>query len=130
MYLVKQTRQIHRLLITLSAGILSSILMLSAPAYSDDIGDWRKQVSKTFAKNHIYPRSAIAREIEGRARVQIIISRAGEVLDYEIIESSGEAVLDKTIPRLMKRVTPLPTPPSSLENSDLTFVIPITWQAK
>lgn len=130
MYLVKQTRQIHRLLSILSAGILSGILMLSTPAYSDEVGDWRKKVSKAFAKNHIYPRSAIAREIEGRARVQIIISRAGEVLDYEIIESSGENVLDKAIPRLMKRVTPLPTPPNSLANSDLTFVIPITWQAK
>ncbi len=130
MYLVNKTRQIHRLIIKIAAGILSSILLFSAPAFSDEVSDWRKQVSRSIAKNHIYPRSAIAREIEGTARVQLVITRAGEVTSFEVVQPSGQSVLDKTIPRLIKRISPLPAPPSSLADADLTFVIPVTWQAK
>jgi len=98
------------------------------PVYADEIKDWRVKVVKKIAKKHIYPRSAISREIEGKARVKVFLDREGVITNFEIVQPSGESILDKAIPKMMKKLTPLPKPPASLPDAKLTFVIPITWR--
>lgn len=112
----------------LFAGLMAAALVLSTPVFANDVGAWRKKVVKLIAKKHIYPRSAISREIEGKARVQVTISRTGEITNYEVVEPSGQGVLDKAIPKMMKKLNPFPAPPDSMPDANLTFVIPITWR--
>ncbi len=110
------------------AGFMATALVLSTPVFADDIGDWRKKVVKLIAKKHIYPRSAISREIEGKARVKVTLARNGDITNYEIVEPSGQGVLDKAIPKMMDKLNPMPAPPDSMPDANLTFVIPITWR--
>jgi len=120
--------RMKKLTATLTLAALVSIGFASSAAYGDDVKNWRVKVVKKIAKKHIYPRSAISREIEGKARVKVTIVRTGEITDFEIVQPSGKSILDKAIPKMIKNLTPLPPPPDSLPDSSLSFVIPITWR--
>ncbi|WP_417456634.1 TonB family protein [Kordiimonas sp.] len=104
------------------------LLLNAAPAFADEIKDWQREIVKKIIKTHIYPRSAIAREIEGSAKVQVTIDRTGKIMSYDITEPSGEDQLDKVIPKMMEKLDPLPEPPASLPDGNLSFVIPIAWR--
>lgn len=106
----------------------ASIAGVSSSVQADEIKDWRVSVVKQIAKKHIYPRSAISREIEGKARVRITMARSGEITNFEILEPTGQSILDKTIPKIIKKLSPLPEPPASLPDDKLSFVIPFTWR--
>jgi len=120
--------RIKALITAIAFVAIASVGFTSTAAYADDLKDWRVKVVKKIAKKHIYPRSAISREIEGKARVQITIARSGEITNFEILEPSGKRILDAAIPKMIKKLTPLPSPPDSLKDANLTFVIPITWR--
>jgi len=117
----------RKILLAVSIGLFSSSFMVSTQVVADDVSDWRKQVSKAFIKSHIYPRAALSRELEGKARVQVTISRSGEITTYEVVEPTGQPSLDKVIPKMMGKLNPLPAPPASLADNDLVFVVPISW---
>lgn len=113
----------------LAAFTATALLLLNAaPAFADDVKDWQREIVKKIIKTHIYPRSAIAREIEGSAKVQVTIDRTGKIVSYDITEPSGEDQLDKVIPKMMEKLDPLPSPPDSLPDGNLSFVIPIAWR--
>lgn len=117
-------KQFRLLLVILCAGAV----LVSVPAYANDIKDWQKKIVKKIVKSHIYPRSAIAREIEGRAKVSVTIDRTGKITGFEVTEPTGESQLDNVIPKMMEKMDPLPAPPDSLPDSNLTFTIPIAWR--
>ncbi|WP_417450172.1 TonB family protein [Kordiimonas sp.] len=113
----------------LAAGALTvGIAAGAVPVAADEIQDWQRDIVKKIIKTHIYPRSAIAREIEGSAKVQVTIDRSGKITGYDIVEPSGQAQLDKVIPKMMEKLDPLPSPPASLPDGNLSFVIPIAWR--
>ncbi|MCK0069371.1 energy transducer TonB [Kordiimonas laminariae] len=111
-----------------AATLIAASFAIAAPVQADERSDWTKAIAKKVAKSHVYPRSAIQREIEGRAKVRITIDRAGAITNYEVVEPTGKKVLDKVIPRMVKKMSPLPTPPGSVGDNDLTFILPITWR--
>ena len=112
------------ILATLCAGAV----LVSVPAYANDIKDWQKDIVRKIVKSHLYPRSAISREIEGRAKVSVTIDRTGKITGYEVVEPTGESQLDDIIPKMMEKMDPLPAPPDSLSDNNLTFTIPIAWR--
>ena len=120
--------RMKKLMVATTLAAIVSMGGFTTAAFSDDIADWRKKVSKRIAKKHIYPRSAISREIEGKARVRVTMLRTGEIAGFEIIQPSGESILDKAIPKMMGKLSPLPAPPDSMPDDKLVFVIPITWR--
>lgn len=114
--------------LAMGAALSLAFVATATPVFADDIQDWQREIVKQIIKTHIYPRSAIAREIEGSAKVQVSIDRSGKILSFEITEPSGEDQLDKVIPKMMEKLDPLPAPPDSLPDGNLTFVIPIAWR--
>jgi protein TonB len=128
MYLKPFVTRMKTTAIAASIVVAASFGGTSGAVQADDIKDWRVKVVKQIAKRHIYPRSAISREIEGRARVRVTLARSGEITNFEVIEPTGESILDKTIPKMMEKLNPLPAPPDALSDDKLTFVIPITWR--
>ena len=112
------------------AAFAIALFSVSAPssAAPEDVKKWYTKIAKKIAKKHVYPRSAISREIEGKAKVKLTVSRDGEIVSFEIKQSSGASILDKAIPKMMKRLNPLPKPPAGVPDSKLTLVIPITWR--
>jgi protein TonB len=114
--------------LAMAAAVSLVFVAQATPVLADDIQDWQREIVKQIIKTHIYPRSAIAREIEGSAKVQVTIDRTGKILGYEITEPSGQDQLDKVIPKMMEKLDPLPAPPDSLPDGNLSFVIPIAWR--
>lgn len=109
----------------LFVGVAAGVLATPVQA---DVKGWQKQIIKKIVKSHIYPRAAIAREIEGRAKVSVTIDRTGKILAFEVLEPTGKSQLDKVIPKMMEKMDPLPAPPDDLPDSNLTFTIPISWR--
>ncbi|RMF13215.1 MAG: energy transducer TonB [Alphaproteobacteria bacterium] len=99
----------------------------NAPAHAATKQDWLKAVARTVAKKQTYPRSALMREIEGAAKIRITVDRSGRITAFEIVQKTGESILDKELERLVKRIDPLPAPPSAAGDGDLTLTIPVVW---
>jgi len=107
-----------------------SFFMFSATitgANASEIKSWQKKIVKLVAKKQVYPRAAMRKELEGRAKVSVMIDRSGAIQNFDLVQSTGHAVLDKEVPKLMGRISPLPTPPASLSDAQLTFVLPLSW---
>ncbi|SRR5690606_14172363 len=96
-------------------------------ARADEIAAWQKSVVSVIAQKQVYPRAAMSQEIEGRARVKVTIDRSGNITGYEMIEGTGHELLDAEVIRLKDRINPLPKPPASLSDANLTFVLPLSW---
>ncbi len=107
---------------------LGTMTVATATAAADEVKDWRRSLAKLVAKKQVYPRSGLSREIEGDARVRVTIDRSGTLVNYEITQPTGHAILDRAVEKLMKRIDPMPEPPASLDEAQLTFVLPLRWQ--
>ena len=115
-------KHLNRFLMALAAF---GFVFAAAPAQADDMKDWQIAVVKSVAKNQRYPRSAIAREIEGKAKVRLVVSADGSITSSEIVEATGEDILDKEIPKLVEKLNPLPALPNG--QTEMSFVLPLTW---
>ncbi len=104
-----------------------AVSTLTSPVLANDVASWQKSVVSLVAKKQVYPREAMSKEIEGRARVKVTIDRSGAITGYEAVEKTGNAILDAEIEKLKDRINPLPTPPASLSDANLTFVLPLSW---
>ena len=96
-------------------------------ASAQDISSWQKSVTQKIAKKQTYPRAALRKELEGKVQVEINIDRDGNIVAHSVTQSSGHDVLDREVPKLMKRVNPLPAPPADVTDSQLTLVVPLAW---
>ena len=94
---------------------------------ANDKKSWLHAVAVRIAKKHVYPRAALMKEVEGKAKVRVSVGRDGTLVSYDIVQPTGQRLLDRELPKMMKRIDPLPKPPAGLSDSDLTFVIPVSW---
>lgn len=104
-----------------------AITSMTGVANAADLSGWQKDVAQSIAKKQTYPRAALRKEVEGKIQVEINVDREGNILAHSIKSSSGHDVLDREIPKLMKRVSPLPTPPADVSDSQLSLVVPLAW---
>ncbi len=103
-------------------------MTISAPANAQDMKGWQKKLVSQIRKKQTYPRAALSREIEGKAKVKVTIDKGGNILNYEIVQPTGKSVLDKEVPRLMERLNPMPALPDGYAKDTLTFTLPISWR--
>ncbi len=108
-------------------AIALGFFVQAGPASASSLDNWQNSVAQSVASKQIYPRTALIREMEGVARVRVTMDRSGAIQSYEVIESTGHKILDGEISRLMDRVNPLPKPPQSLSEAELTFDLPLSW---
>ncbi|MFC4346340.1 energy transducer TonB [Kordiimonas lipolytica] len=106
--------------------LVASFLGFSSPAIlADAMTDWQRAVVEKVRAKQGYPRLAVARQIEGRAKVRLTVAADGTISNYEILEATGEDVLDRAIPPLIGKLSPLPPLPGG--QSEMTFVLPLNW---
>ncbi|PHZ83247.1 energy transducer TonB [Paremcibacter congregatus] len=118
----------HMIKIAVATALISLPFVSVNSASANEVADWQGKVGQKIAKKQIYPRSAMRKEIEGSAKIKVSIARTGEIKNFEMIEKTGHDVLDQEVPKLMDRLNPLPTPPASLTDDQLSFVMPISWR--
>ncbi len=64
----------------------------------------------------------------GRAVVAFSLSPGGGVRSAEIVQSSGDATMDKSVLRSVARSEPFPKPPAGLTPAQLHFVVPFEFR--
>jgi len=119
--------KLSKLMVSVIVASTMAFAGFAASANAQDISGWQKSVAKKIAKKQTYPRAALRKELEGKIKVEINVDRDGNILAHSVTESSGHDVLDREIPKLMKRVSPLPAPPADASDSQLTMVVPLAW---
>lgn len=116
-------KKINRITV-LMASILAFVAF-GVSANASDINSWKRAVAKKVASKQKYPRAALAREIEGKAKVRLFVAADGSITTHEIVEETGQSVLDREIPKLVKKLNPLPALPE--DRAQISFVLPLTW---
>jgi len=86
---------------------------------------WQKDVSRILARNQGYPTQLIEEGIEGTVRVRVQIGMDGTILAQQIVESSGNPILDDEAVDLMRRIS-FPKLPENKESVSLT--IPLSYR--
>ncbi|NVJ96940.1 MAG: energy transducer TonB [Alphaproteobacteria bacterium] len=114
--------------IRLLSFVVASFVVVSLTPVADaatSMEDWQRAVVKKVLAKQGYPRLAVARQIEGKAKVRLTIDADGTISNYEVVEPTGQDVLDRSIPSLIGKLSPLPPLPDG--KTDLTFVLPLSW---
>jgi len=91
---------------------------------------YSSQILASTNRNVVYPRRAESRNQTGKVLVSLTVNRKGEVLNKEVIESSGHRLLDKASLKAIDRVGTFPGMPEILPRDEFTTQIPITFILK
>lgn len=111
--------------VVLGAQLLVPTQVTAAPYVVTDEVAWQKAIAAKLVKNFRYPRSAIRKGIEGKALVEVKIDATGAITGFDVLTPTGQGSLDREIPKLMKRLNPLPAPPGGAPTS---VKLPLSWR--
>lgn len=94
---------------TLAAnGPLAGLANAAQPDLKPDF-DWlRRYLADRIRENRRYPGEARRRGWEGQVLIRAVIGGKGDLLEAEIVRSSGHAVLDDEALATLRRVMPVP----------------------
>ena len=87
-----------------------------------------RQVIARIQKVKRYPESARRNNLEGTAKIEVILSGDGKVNSVSLITASGYTVLDEEAIGMIKRAAPFPKIPEELEISEMKLVLPIVFR--
>lgn len=88
---------------------------------------WENLVLARLLRNKRYPGEAEAAGEEDVVYVRITVDRAGNVLDSAIVRSRHFLPLDNGALDLVRRSSPLPSPPASISSNTVQFVVPVNY---
>jgi periplasmic protein TonB len=110
-----------------SAAVPPSGPTLPPTTSTQEIGtEYRRALSAWLERHKVYPEAARRRGEEGGAVLRFRIDRAGRVLDYRLIRSTGYPELDAAIDRMMHSAT-LPPFPAGMVQSEIAVSVPIRF---
>lgn len=92
------------------------------------LAGYGKTIGGVVTKYREYPRIAQIRGWQGRVLVRIHFARKGVVTNMTVVESSGHAVLDQQALDMLKRASPFPPAPQSLEGREFSVTVPIVFR--
>lgn len=88
--------------------------------YLSELQSWLARYKK-------YPYSARRRGLEGRAILRFTVARSGDVLDYRLDQSTGAAILDREVEKMIERAQPLPPFPPEMDGETFDVSMPIKF---
>ncbi len=77
-----------------------------------------------------YPYGAQQRREQGTVRLHFVINRAGHVLSFQVVGSSGWADLDNEALDLIQRAQPLPPIPKDYPGETLDLIVPVVFSLR
>lgn len=77
-----------------------------------------------------YPRSARLRREEGIAQLRFTMDRAGNVLGFRLVSSSGHESLDAEVTAMLERAAPLPPLPAEMPQARLELIVPVAFELR
>ncbi len=112
------------------SGTLPRIHRLSAASTMRDKGawykeDWRKKIERIGNLN--YPDEARRQKLYGSLRLLVSINRDGTIYEVQVLESSGEPILDQAAQRIVRLAAPYAPFSGDLADIDRLEIIR-TWR--
>jgi pilus assembly protein CpaC len=89
--------------------------------------EYIQQVSEYLSNNIFYPWAAKQAELQGTVVLNLHLTKAGDLLDSNIGESSGYSILDENTMSIARRIAPYPSFPRDMSEQDLWVQIPIVY---
>lgn len=111
-----------------AAACAALVSVTAFTAVADDMNSdaqWNQMVRQELAKIQSYPTRALEQGVEGTVKLRVEVATDGRVEDYEIVEGSGSAILDRAVARMAARLDRLPAPASA---SDASFIVPLSFK--
>lgn len=115
------------------AELLASIGPLDVPAVEAVIdpdlllGDYKREAMKLFRKNQFYPPKAFKDKLTGEGVVRAIVDKSGNMVSVEVVESTGERLLDRAMVDMVTKSMPLPTLPAELPDERYNIDVPVRF---
>jgi TonB family protein len=88
---------------------------------------YSSQVWRRIADAKFYPRTARKREMEGKPVVEFELRSDGQLMNYFIVRSSSNKILDKAAIDAVKNASPYPGIPKPLKLKSIRFKLPISF---
>ena len=88
---------------------------------------WLGKLSAHLERRKRYPRTAMARKMEGVVQIRFLVAPDGTVLASEIVRSSGTPDLDGEALDLLRRASPVPPPPPEIKT---LVTVPISFSLR
>ncbi|MEC8426856.1 MAG: TonB family protein, partial [Pseudomonadota bacterium] len=89
---------------------------------------YQSELLRHTYKNIRYPSRAVERGQEGSIRVEITVTRDGQLAAMQELENSKFSLLNKAAKRSIERSSPYPPVPEDLEGEEFTFTLPIVFR--
>jgi protein TonB len=94
-------------------------------AFAAYMRGWTDRIERVGNLN--YPEEARRRGLHGDVLLTVVLNLDGSIKNIQVIQSSGEAVLDRAAERIVRLAAPFPPAPHSAERID-ELNITRTWQ--
>lgn len=98
-----------------------------SPQQLDARQQWEQLLYAHLEHYKRYPRQALRANQQGMPIIALTMDRNGQVLEVELIHSSGARTLDSEALLLARRAEPLPLPPPQVRGNPLRISIPIAF---
>lgn len=93
--------------------------------------NWRSRISGRLNRFKRYPKDALRLKRQSVGQVRFTLDRQGHVLAVTLVSSAGLPSLDREIQALVKRASPLPTPPAdAYVNGTVELTLPIDFSLR
>ncbi len=123
--------QNENILAKLSPKTIPGMKHGAANSSGDDLKALRKgyssQIWRRIADAKFYPRTARKREMEGKPVVEFELRNDGQLMNYFIVSSSSNKILDKAAIDAVKNASPYPRIPKPLKLKSIRFKLPISF---
>lgn len=90
------------------------------PGYNALLSAWLQQ-------HHEFPARAQRRKMYGETKVRFTIDRSGNLLESEVVDSSGYELLDEAALATLRRASPLPPMPAEMSGSEYNPIITLRF---
>lgn len=102
----------------------------SSGASAAAAASYKQMVAAHLQRFKQYPPAAKAAGQQGTARVSFTLGRSGQVLSARLGGSSGQAALDAETLAMVRRAQPFPAFPPDINQSSMTFSVPMQFSIR
>ncbi|MFN4289759.1 MAG: TonB family protein [Permianibacter sp.] len=90
-------------------------------------GDYKREAMRVFRKNQFYPPKAFKEQLTGEGVVRATVDKSGNMLAVEVVESTGERLLDRAMIDMVTKSMPLPPLPPELPEDSYNIDVPVRF---
>jgi protein TonB len=94
------------------------------------IENWQRDLVVHINKKKRYPQTARDQRQQGIVTVAFTMNRQGQLVSASVAKGTGYAPLDEAALDMLRRASPLPSPPDAMEGETFEFMIPVRFRWK